>query len=1248
MHPHTSAGGPLRGALTKLKSILQRTWPTQTVELARLVGRNLRLGILALVFSFTVALLFQSWREYQADLQRLRRETMHQKKREIVNMVDQAMDQIAYERRRLGKKGRTEAEIKEELKHRLNAVSFADGEGYIFVQNYTGVTLVNRTRPDLIGQNILELTDRNGVKLVRKLIEAARKPRGGFVSYVWNKPSVGHEVEKISYARGVEDWGWVVGAGLYLDDIEAAIDTIRARRQQYLVSEVATIMSLGGLVLAGMMVLSRRLVRQMHAEIDGLMGGLQSKDGDDPRLNAHEYTIMEFARIANTAARAFKEIEYSERKLTNVIQGTNAGTWEWNINSGQTVFDQRWAEIIGYDLLDLNCPTRQRWFNRIHPDDRSRVESTLQRHFAGKNKFYDCEYRLRHKDGSWIWVHDRGQVSRWDDDGRPLVMSGTQSDVTARKRAEEALRYSEVKHRRIFETIKDVYAEIDAVTGRIIEISPSVEELTGYSREDMLGRDMAIPYSQPEQRRRLLRSVEQHGTINDYEVDLINKSGEKRTASLSVTLKPGDDGENARIVGTMRDITARKQAEETLRIRNAELDASYGKMRELTETITDILWSYRIDKTGALLDQWITDQVDAFLGLEMGTIGNDFETYFSFVHAADLPAVRAKFQAALQEPGKVAEIEYRLALSDGTIKWVHSRGVAVAGPDGSVKICGRTTDITDRKRTEAELAEQTTLLRTILDGIPDVVALQDRDHRVIAYNKAGYELVGKSPDEVLGRKCFTLLGRNSPCPDCVTAGAFERREVVSHERFLPERKRWIRATSIPILDDSGQTKMMVEQLQDITEQKRAQRELKETIAALESANQALTEFTEQAEAATLAKSEFLANMSHEIRTPMTAILGFSEMLLGEPGLDRAPPQRVEALQTIQRNGEYLLQLINDVLDLSKIEAGKLEVECKSCSPTQVLASVASLMRVRAEAKNIPLKIEYASAIPEHIQSDPTRFRQILINLTGNAIKFTESGSVRLVTRLVRSTGRPPCLQCDVVDTGIGMTQEQLRKLFRPFTQADSSTTRRYGGTGLGLTISKRLAEALGGDISVTSTPGKGSTFSVTVATGPLEGVAMIEDLAAMTPQPEAHIKPTDDVPLDCRILLAEDGPDNQRLISFVLGKAGAEVTLAENGRIAYEKALAAREAGTPFDLVLMDMQMPVMDGYTATRKLRETDYAGPIIALTAHAMEGDDAKCRAAGCDDYLTKPIDRPKLIRTIANHAEKSKEAMRYTGRG
>ncbi len=398
----------------------------------------------------------------------------------------------------------------------------------------------------------------------------------------------------------------------------------------------------------------------------------------------------------------------------------------------------------------------------------------------------------------------------------------------------------------------------------------------------------------------------------------------------------------------------------------------------------------------------------------------------------------------------------------------------------------------------------------------------------------------------------------------------------------------------------------------------------DTITAM---NGKLEEAKVTADEASRSKSEFLANMSHEIRTPMTAILGFSDVLLGNV----EKQENIDAIQTVKRNGEYLLELINDILDLSKIESEKLVVESMKTSVVSVVSDVASLMRVRATVQGLDLVINFETPIPETIDTDPTRLRQILINLVGNAIKFTEHGLVSLNCRMVKEQERD-LLQIDVVDTGIGMSAKAICKLFKPFTQADNSTTRRFGGTGLGLAISKRLAELLGGTISVASDPGEGSTFSVTFEVGNLEGTPMLfsPTEAAMN---QRKISSRINARLACRILLAEDGPDNQRLLTFLLSKSGAEVVVADNGRIAIELALTAVTEGNPFDLILMDMQMPVMDGYTATRKLRNTGYESPIVALTAHAMKGDRDKCLAAGCNDYATKPVDYQVLINTIAN---------------
>ena len=399
---------------------------------------------------------------------------------------------------------------------------------------------------------------------------------------------------------------------------------------------------------------------------------------------------------------------------------------------------------------------------------------------------------------------------------------------------------------------------------------------------------------------------------------------------------------------------------------------------------------------------------------------------------------------------------------------------------------------------------------------------------------------------------------------------------------------------------------------DISEQKRAEARLQEA--------------TKTATAANAAKSEFLANMSHEIRTPLNGILGFADVLRRS----EVPPELArDYIATIHSSGRHLLNLINDILDLSKIEAGQFEYEIAPTSPVTVMLETLSVLRVPAEEKGLSLEPRWITAMPETIRTDEARLRQLLTNVVGNAVKFTERGSVTVAVAVDDAESDWPQLRVEVHDTGIGIAEEAIDRIFSPFAQADTSITREFGGTGLGLSICRQIAEGLGGTITVTSRPQVGSTFAITLPTGSLAGVPMRD--ATMT-ECVASTRPTDAIAGDTlaglSVLVCEDGKVNRDLITLILADAGAAVVAVVNGREGLDAVTASPEA---YDVVLMDMQMPVMDGYTAAAAIRELGYTRPVHALTAHAMSGDAEKARVAGCDGYLTKPIDIDELIGTL-----------------
>lgn len=527
------------------------------------------------------------------------------------------------------------------------------------------------------------------------------------------------------------------------------------------------------------------------------------------------------------------------------------------------------------------------------------------------------------------------------------------------------------------------------------------------------------------------------------------------------------------------------------------------------------------------------------------------------------------------------------------------------------------------------------------DGVDTIEALWSLDPELqvvlcTAYRERTWEDVqrrlGATDRLLLLKKPFDgieVLQLASALSRKATLGRRARRERDQLAALVAERTQELSAAN----------RALVDQMVDC---RRAEDEARAAAEELRKAHDELAEAHSQVQAATQAKSEFLANLSHEIRTPMTAILGYAD-LLSDPQLTY--DERAEHLRVITRSGRHLLNILGDILDLSTLEAGRMRIQPIPCSPGSLLADLASALRVRALEKDLTLEVGFRGPVPASIRTDPTRLRQLLTHLIDNAIKFTDAGGVTVLARLAEEDTGGPQLEIEVCDTGIGVASEQLETLFVPFQQVDGSNSRRHGGAGLGLAIAQRLAHQLGGDIHVESELGQGSSFRVRIATGSLEGVSMIHDLheavqvasgpASVDALPGAE---GDGLALEGRrILIAEDGRDNQLLLSFYLRKAGARVEIADDGGKALRRAVEALAKDEPYHVIVSDMQMPVIDGYELVRRLRRDGYRAPIVALTAQALPGDRERCLAVGCNEYLSKPVDRARLVGVCAELAER-----------
>jgi PAS domain S-box-containing protein len=807
-----------------------------------------------------------------------------------------------------------------------------------------------------------------------------------------------------------------------------------------------------------------------------------------------------------------------------------------------------------------------------------------------------------------------------DAEGTLTGFIAVETDITEQVRLRDSLNEQVLRLERAEESAQVGNWSCDAATRRvrwskqvyrIYGVEPGRDDLR---REDLLG--LFDGSSSAALERAMQRTLE---TGEPFTLLLRTRSEREQYVEKIGHPQRSADGRVIGVWGTVRDVTALTIAQRDV---SAARDAAENALREI-EALRSTLDHHAIfsvaDAKGRIVD--INDAFCRISGYSREElIGHDHAILNSGVHPKSFWVEVWRCLSA----GRAWHGEVCNRAKDGTLYWVDSIIAPFAGASGKIeKYVSIRTDITARKHAEGRLAMA---LRAANEGLWDWhIPTGKTFFDDTFYTMLGYE-PGELPMNIETWKSLCHPDDLGPATAMLESYLSGRTSAYKCEQRLRRKDgSWAWVLDVGEVVDrarDGTPLRMIGVHMDIQELRRAR---------------------DLAEAASRAKSEFLANMSHEIRTPMTAILGYADLLSEESGAGLDQRARRLYGQTIRRNGEHLLSILNDILDLSKIEAGKMTIETRPVQPEQLVHEVMSLMHVQASGKGLSLSAEFDSPVPRTIASDPVRLRQILVNLVGNAVKFTEQGGVTL--RVSMDETDQSSMKIAVRDTGIGMSDEQIGRLFQAFEQADASTTRRFGGTGLGLRISGRLAEMLGGGISVQSEPGRGSEFTLRVRVGDTEGplvdTGTSDVVQSRTDSSRARPEePADDLGAlqDARILLAEDGPDNIRLISFYLRKAGADVRHVVNGREAVE---ALTTDGTvdgalidppPIDLLLTDMQMPEMDGYEEVSLLRSKGCGLPIVALTAHAMEGDDTKCIAAGCDAYASKPIDRAKLLAICA----------------
>jgi len=831
-------------------------------------------------------------------------------------------------------------------------------------------------------------------------------------------------------------------------------------------------------------------------------------------------------------------------------------------------------ELMGMNLHDLDVPG---YANLTEPRFKELVEK-------GETAFESAHLR---KDGSVIRVEIHAHMIDWD--GRQCVLSVAR-DITDRKLAEEALRRSEDLYRTLIENLpqqiflKDrdsIYLACNGKYARDLGINPA--EITGKTDYEFFPEALAEKYRADD--RRIIES----GQSEEIEERYI-QAGQERTVQTVKTPVKDETGNPIGVLGIFWDVTERTRAQ-------VALEESEARFRTLFDSAADGIIVADTETKRFLLANSTICQMLGYAQDEIRELG------VADIHPEeDLPRVVEAFEKQMAREIPVAELPVKR--KDGTVfhAEINSSPMIV---DGRKCLMGVFRDVTDRKRAQVALEESEARFRTLFDSAADGIIVADAEtKRFLLANSAICQMLGYSQDEM------KELGVADIHPEedlSRVVEAFEKqmtREILVAE--LPVKRKdgtvfYADVTASPMIVDGQQC--LMGNFRDVSERRQAEEVLHKAKA--------------MAEEASRMKSEFLANMSHEIRTPMNGVIGMTELLMDT----ELTKEQTEYVRAIMSSGKSLLTVINDILDFSKIEARKLELESVNFSLRDSMGDILQTLALRASEKGLELAYHIPPDVPDAVVGDPGRLRQVIVNLVGNAIKFTERGEVVIsVSPEVERDGEVD-LHFAVADTGIGISPEKQKAIFEAFAQADASTSRTYGGTGLGLTISSRLVEIMGGRIWVESEVGKGSTFHFTVRLGRQQGPAV-----RMVPEKPENLQ-------DLSVLVVDDNATNRRILEEMLRNWRMLPVLADSGLAALQALAKARQSGEPFRLLLLDANMPVMDGFELVERIKQSpdlDYA-TIMMLTSSGQRGDAARCRKLGISAYLTKPIRQSSLLDAI-----------------